>query len=296
MSLTSIMLRLVFGYSDHKRDKGLSTPEDMHRVNDISYGPDKEQVLDVYRPKGEEGKLPVIVSVHGGGWVYGNKERYQYYCMDLARRGFAVVNFSYRLAPHHKFPASLADACSVFSWVLSHAEEHGFDTENIFAVGDSAGAHLLSLFCCLCTNPSYAREFSFSAPEGFCPKAIALNCGAYAVNPNGGGQTGRLMKDLIAKERWEKDCKLINVLPFISEGFPPVFYMTCSGDFLEEEAGKLGKRLMEQGITHEYHYYGDKDHKLGHVFHLNIRLAGAQRCNDEECAFFSEKTPAEKSK
>ena len=63
----------------------------------------KWQKLDVYRQKDATGKLPVIVSVHGGGWVYGDKERYQFYCMDLAERGFAVVNFSYRLAPEYKF-------------------------------------------------------------------------------------------------------------------------------------------------------------------------------------------------
>lgn len=101
--------------------------------------------LDVYRPKATniEEKLPVIVSVHGGGWVYGDKEGYQYYCMSLAQRGFAVVNFSYRLAPESKFPASIIDTNLVFGWILDHAEEYGFDTENIFAVGDSAGAHML---------------------------------------------------------------------------------------------------------------------------------------------------------
>ena len=55
--------------------------------------------LDVYRPKlNIKGKLPVIMSVHGGGWVYGDKDVYQWYCMNLAQRGFAVVNYSYRLA------------------------------------------------------------------------------------------------------------------------------------------------------------------------------------------------------
>lgn len=93
--------------------------------------------------------LPAIVSVHGG-WVYGSKEVYQFYCMSLARRGFAVVNFSYRLAPKHKFPAPLEDANAVFHWVLAHAGEYGFDPERIFAVGDSAGANILRLYSAAC--------------------------------------------------------------------------------------------------------------------------------------------------
>ena len=117
MSKISDLFRENFKKSDDIRDAGLTTPEDIVRYDDIVYGQDAEwQILDVYRPKAEEGKkLPVIVSVHGGGWVYGDKECYQYYCMDLAQRGFAVVNYTYRLAPEFKFPSSLEDTNLVFT-------------------------------------------------------------------------------------------------------------------------------------------------------------------------------------
>ena len=80
MSAVSDFIRKSFKEGDDIRDAGLEAPEDVIRYDDILYGADpKWQVLDVYRPKGREGeKLPVIVSVHGGGWVYGDKERYQY--------------------------------------------------------------------------------------------------------------------------------------------------------------------------------------------------------------------------
>ena len=105
---------------------------------DIVYGTDpKRQALDVYRPRAAEGKLPVIVSIHGGGWVYGDKERYQYYCMSLAQRGFAVVNFTYRLAPKFKFPASLEDTNLVFRWVLDHASEYGFDNDHFIMTANN---------------------------------------------------------------------------------------------------------------------------------------------------------------
>ena len=147
MSAISEKLREEFKKSDDIRDKGLTTPKEILRYDDILYGKNKAwQKLDVYRPKKAKGKLPVIISVHGGGWVYGDKERYQYYCMDLAKRGFAVVNFTYRLAPDYKFPSSIEDTNSVVKWVLKNAEEYQLDTDHVFAVGDSAGAHNLSLY------------------------------------------------------------------------------------------------------------------------------------------------------
>ena len=109
MSLYGLGLRASFKISDTIRDRGLQAPKDIVRFDNLPYGTDPRwQTLDVYRPKNAGGTaLPVIVSVHGGGWVYGDKNLYQYYCMSLAQHGFAVVNFSYRLAPRHKFPAAL---------------------------------------------------------------------------------------------------------------------------------------------------------------------------------------------
>ena len=101
MSAKSDAVRKSFKEFDDVRDAGLTTPEDIVRFDDICYGEDINwQKLDVYRPKSAVGQvLPVSVSIHGGGWVYGDKERYQYYCMSLAQHGFAVVNYTYRLAP-----------------------------------------------------------------------------------------------------------------------------------------------------------------------------------------------------
>ena len=133
MSKASDTMRKEWAINDAKRDAGLTTPEDIKRFDDIQYGPDpKWNVLDVYRPRAEEGKLPVIVSVHGGGWVYGDKELYQFYCMSLAQRGFAVVNFTYRLAPEEKYPAPLEDTNSVIEWMFENQERYLLDMENVF--------------------------------------------------------------------------------------------------------------------------------------------------------------------
>lgn len=294
MSFSSDWIRENFAAGDTARDAGLISPEDVVRFDDIVYGDDpKWQSLDVYRPAAEEGKkLPVIVSVHGGGWVYGDKDRYQFYCMDLAQRGFAVVNFSYRLAPENKFPASLEDANSVFAWVLENDEKYGFDEGSVFGVGDSAGAHLLSLYSCFCTDPEFAAAFDFRAPEGFVPKAVALNCGAYDL-ASAGSPAGveNMMQDLMGDllpgaEDHEREAWKVNALAHITPGFPRAFIMTANEDFLKDQAPMMAAALMKNDVPFVFRYLGGKELRLQHVFHLDVRSVAARALNDEECAFF----------
>ncbi|MCD7755253.1 MAG: alpha/beta hydrolase [Firmicutes bacterium] len=293
MSIASETVRTSFAAGDDIRDAGLTTPEDIQRFDDIAYGPDTDwQMLDVYRPKAAAGQaLPVIVSVHGGGWVYGDKERYQYYCMNLAQRGFAVVNFTYRLAPEFTFPSSLEDTNLVFAWVLAHSEDYGFDTDHVFAVGDSAGAHLLGLYSCVCTNPDYAACYPFQPPVGFAPTAIALNCGVYRVTTDGETDelTREIMKDLLPGKGTPDELAQICVLDHITPQFPPTLFMTATGDFLQEQAPQLQAALLRNSIPFVFRFHGSAaEEPLGHVFHCNIKSEAAKRCNDEECAFFRE--------
>lgn len=290
MAGIGLHVRAEFQKGDDIRDAGLTTPDYVERADDILYGEDSTwQKLDLYRPKERTAeKLPVIVSIHGGGWVYGDKERYQYYCMSLVKHGFAVVNFTYRLAPEFLFPAALEDTNLVAEWIMKHAEEYQLDTDHIFGVGDSAGAHMLGLYASICTNPEYAKQYDFQVPEGFAWKAVALNCGAYQITISGDAQdfTGQLMSELLPEKGSAEELKKINVIDHVSEAFPPVFLMTSNGDFLKADAPLLMKKLMECQVPHMFHFYGDKDTMLYHVFHLNMKTEIAEECNKEECDFF----------
>ena len=283
MSETSDRLRREFAQSDAVRDAGLTTPEDVLRYDDIAYGAHHMQSLDVYRPKGAKGSLPVIVSVHGGGWVYGDKALYQYYTMSLAQRGFAVVNFSYRLAPENRFPAQMEDIGAVFAWAEAHKAAYGLDMDNLFAIGDSAGAHLLGLYCDACTNPEYAALYAFSRPFGPTPRAISLACGVYTI---AGEQDMALMKDLFADGPTPENLALADVKRWVTSAFPETFLFTCTGDFLQEQADAMQVALRKAQVPHVLRFYGDEAHALGHDFQCDMRSEAARRCNDEQCAFF----------
>lgn len=293
--IASRKIRHDYGTSDKKRDAGQTTPADIIRYDDILYGNDKRlkkwQLLDVYRPSsavnsdGSLKKLPVIVSVHGGAWVYGDKGIYQYYCMRLAQRGFAVINFSYRLAPEAKFPSSLEDTEAVFQWACSNAALYGFDTSNFFAVGDSAGGHLLSLYVSAITNKEYGKNFSFIRDKTMLLRGIALNCGKFSITYEN-LRYRILLNGLIAGKVTKEKLETLNATSHITKAFPPVYIMTCEGDFLKQEARFMKNALDTAGARNEFHCYGNIEKPLWHDFQCDPKLEEAVICNDDECNFF----------
>ena len=286
MSVESFSFWFFASRSDAKRDRGLKTPEDIRRIDRIPYGPDARwNTLDVYRPRGKAGKLPVIVNIHGGGYVYGSTKQYQFYCMGLAQRGFAVVSFNYHLAPKYKFPTPVRDTNLVMEWICRKAEIYGFDTDNVVIVGDSAGAQLASQYAVICTDPEYAKIMEITPPE-FSLRAVGLNCGMYDLKERAGEIPGnKLMVDYFTKDPSVYGKKL-DVLSHVTEKFPPAYLLSAKGDFLVEQCRPMAELLRSKGVPCEYRIYGDE--KTGHVFHLDMRSDLARKANDEEIAFIRE--------
>lgn len=270
--------------SDTKRDAGLTTPADIKRFDNIQYGEDsKWHLLDVYRPNNTNEKLPVIVSIHGGGWVYADKEVYQYYCMNLAERGFVVVNFSYRLAPKNKFPASLEDSNAVFTWVHDNADKYGMDLDNLFAVGDSAGATNIGLYAAMLTNQDYAKKYDFKLPD-ISLKAIGLNCGLYNMNRK---ENGSFNSAIFEHKGSKEELDMMSLIHHITPSFPPCYILGASNDQFSQGIQELTEVLTTNNIKYIDKIYGDeKNHPLYHVFHCNIKSDDAKLANDDECNFF----------
>lgn len=285
-------LRFRFGAakSDVRRDADKLPPEDVCRITDIDYAVDgcPWHTLDVYYPKGTERKNPTILNIHGGGWSYGSKGIYQFYCMDLARRGFTVVSFNYRLSPEWQYPAPLEDTCTVLGWMKKNAERFFIDMDRLFIVGDSAGGQLGSQLIAVLYNKEYRSLFPFPIPR-LKLRGAALNCGVYDLREEFFDRKGNpegLACTYLPAGMGREDPQM-DVLGALNKKCPPIFLMGSVNDPVSVYcAPALEKRLQELKTDYEVHWYGQDDKKLGHVFHVNIALPEANRCNDEETAFF----------
>lgn len=220
MSVSSFMFRMTASVNDCIRDAAIPFPEGVACFCDIPYAPG--QLLDVYSPEDTQAPLPTIVSIHGGGYVYGSKKIYRRYGMDLARRGFAFVNFNYRLAPKWHFPVPLEDTNAVMNWICRNADQYHLDPSRIFLVGDSAGAQLASQYAAIVQSPEYATLFPFKVPD-ISIRALGLNCGRYDMAAWASEPRKGLMLDYLGRDISGNDPRF-RVLDAIGGNYPPRLY------------------------------------------------------------------------
>lgn len=144
---------------------------------DIAYGEHERHVLDVYRPViDNKEKRPVLLFLHGGSFVAGDKHRPGTPYNDnigvwAARNGMVGVVMNYRLAPEHQFPAAAEDVNSALRWLYNNISNQNGDPEKIVAIGTSAGANLVAT--CI-AHPSMENSRHIKA-------AILMSC-IYDIN------------------------------------------------------------------------------------------------------------------
>jgi acetyl esterase len=99
--------------------------------------------IRIYYPKNKTGLFSGLIYFHGGGFVLGTLDQYDFFCVDIARKGqCAVISVAYRLAPEHPFPTPMNDCYHAAEWIMKNAASLRLDPTRIFISGDSAGGCL----------------------------------------------------------------------------------------------------------------------------------------------------------
>ncbi|WP_133162337.1 alpha/beta hydrolase [Hyphococcus luteus] len=121
------------------------SPNEKRVLRDCAYGPDARHRLDIFLPEGGNEKRGVVVFVHGGGFIGGDKGApgapfYNNIGAWAAANGMIGVTMTYRLAPDHPWPAGAEDVAAAIDWLHAHVAEHGGDPDMVYLMGQSAGA------------------------------------------------------------------------------------------------------------------------------------------------------------
>jgi len=245
--------------------------------------------LNIYRAS-NDGKAPVIIDVHGGGWFYGDKELNRNYDKTLAKGGFTVVAPSYRLAFEVNYVEQLKDVFKAFEWVLNNAEKENFDLDNLFLTGDSAGAHLAALALNCLLDKETAKKFGVT-PVDIKFKAVAYTCGAFLL----GDMTkifgaGLYFREIIGKGYHRSPyCKLANVKETLPDSYIPVRFISADGDFLSKAVLSTYELFKEKGFDPDITYFKKEDQKneLKHVYNIiQPYWEESKEANDKTLAFF----------
>lgn len=201
---------------------------------------------DLYQPIGVK-SAPAVLLVHGGGWT-GSDGRWQMapIAKRLAKRGYAVFNVTYRLAPRWIYPAPVDDLKQAVEWMRSHAQENGIDPRRIAAFGYSAGGYLAAM-------TGFDESLKIRAiVAGGAPSDLSLYPGGDLVPQFLGGTRDKI------PQRFREASPVNHITP----DSPPVFIYHGGADKLVplEHAWEFSAALEKKGVTHEVFWLPHRDH------------------------------------
>jgi len=243
-------------------------------VADIAYGPHERNRLDLYLPAGAQ-DAPVLLFVHGGGFLKGDKGGdadwpNAHVGRMAAEAGFVGVVINYRLAPDNVWPAGSEDVGAAVAWLLAHVANHGGDPDRIVLAGTSAGSVHVAGYLRLAGEQA-ARDI----------RGAVLLSGLYGYTPLDERDTLYYGEQALYADRMPREAVATTALPLLvacAEFDPPRF----QAEFL----GLMQDRLARHGIMPRGAILSGHNH-----YSMASHLGTAdRRLGDEICAFVREIT------
>ncbi len=251
-------------------------PEGVAITDRVIPGPAGTIPLKVFRPEGATGTLPLLVFIHGGGWVIGSPETHKKLCAELSLgAGIAVASVHYRLAPEHPAPAALDDCVAAIRWCVEHATELGADATDFAIGGDSAGGNLTAAAC--------LRLRDEGGPQA---KLQLLLYGAFILNPDTESCLANAEGKILTRDSmvWFINHYLSGGAsltdPYIApihgnlRGLPPARLIVGTLDPLLDDSRAFSAKLTAAGVPNTLSVYPD----MPHVFlQLSSMLDGGKQ-------------------
>jgi acetyl esterase len=219
----------------------------------IADGPSAQVALRILRPPHAQAPLPIIVYIHGAGWVFGGKQTHDRLLRELAvGAGAAVVFPEYRLCPEARYPTALEECYMVSRWVARRGQEHGLDVERLAVAGDSVGGNMAAAVTLLSRErgePDIRLQLLFYPVTD-----TAFDTASYHQFAEG----YHLRRDAMMwfweqYTRHPSERKEITVSPLRAsiaqlQGLPPALIITAEADVLRDEAEAYANKLRQAGV------------------------------------------------
>ena len=261
-------------WAEHDK-KVLSTqtlPDNIIDVPNIPYINDDKNghLLDVYYPAGVQSVLPVIINIHGGGFIYGDKEINKLYCYHLAKKGNLVFNLNYRLAKDGaKVTDQIYDVMSALGWIANNIDSYPANKNKVYLTGESAGGYFAIMAALISKSQRLQKLFNIEKPNiDF--NALAVTCGFLDWTRKGflyNALNSLILDKGYKKQAYYQDLIFKNI-PEIKD-LPPVFLSSNGDDMLNDMTFGFVEILKNNNVKHKFIFLEkNKQKKLGHVFNI----------------------------
>ncbi|MFE5188885.1 alpha/beta hydrolase [Streptomyces sp. NPDC056628] len=216
-------------------------------------GPTGEVRVRIVRPAGVSGTLPVIVYIHGAGWVFGNAHTHDRLVRELAvGTGAAVVFPEYDLSPEARYPVAVEQNHAVARWVVAEGAGHGLDASRIAVAGDSVGGNMAAA---LTLTAKRRGDVPLVAQVLFYPVTDAsFDTGSYRQFAEGYFLRRDAMQwfwDQYTTDEAERAQITASPLRATVEqltGLPPALVVTAEADVLRDEGEAYANKLRQAGV------------------------------------------------
>lgn len=249
-------------------------PRNITSIKNIQYSTKDKRYnrLDLFFPEKSNKKLPILLNIHGGGWFAGDKKNYTRVCMATANEGYLVININYRLAPKYNYISQLIDINDVIYWIKHNCDKYNGDYNNLFLMGDSAGAHLVALTTCNYYNKKLKTFLGLRACHAIF-KGIILYYGVYDLKTafeSGFPGIKSMIRSYLGVNTI-KTCDFIDLISpinHITDNFPPVFITSGAIDWLHNETLSFITELKKHNIPITEMIFPADEKEAQHVFQL----------------------------
>ncbi len=227
-------------------------PAGVRRIETTYPGPAGRRAVRIYKPEGAGDDLPVVVFIHGGGFIAGSIDVCAAPCANLAHElGVIVVTPSYRLAPEAPFPAATDDTYAAVCWTAKAIAEYGGDPDQIVVMGDSAGGMLAAVAAQRARDEKgprlLAQVLLYPAIDAEADTASRVE---YAAGPVLSAAAARGMLSTYLGDPSNAASPLASPGRARSlAGLPPALILTAECDPLRDEGEDYGKALEAAGVS-----------------------------------------------